>query len=151
MHVAMTIYANDNDDEYPVWPQARSSERPLSRLVPTYTADTGIFTCPGSDDPALPQGVPFQKGTISYAYYTGWKKTDTGSRPLVSDRQRPLTGGRRRRGERIFSRDGNGPGANHGKYGGNVLFLDGSTRHYESKSDDQLQIPDEIKLLNPRS
>lgn len=151
MHVAMTIYANDHDGVFPAWPKAVGPERPLSLLIPTYTSDTSVFTCPGADDPALPQGEPFAERRISYAYYMGWKKTDPGQRPLASDRQTQRQGRSLNRPDRIFSRDGRGPGSNHDKHGGNVLFLDGSTRRYESKTDNRLEIPDEIQLLNPNS
>jgi len=151
MHIAMSIYANDHDDAFPIWRGARGSEGPLSLLVPTYTTDTGVFTCPGADDPPLPQAEPFSDRTISYAYYMGWKKTDPSRGPLASDRQILPADRKRHDADRMFSRDGRGPGANHDKYGGNVLFLDGSTRRYKSEADEQLEIPDEIKLLNPHS
>lgn len=151
MRVAMAIYASDHDGVFPALPDAASSERPLSLLIPTYTSDTSVFTCPGADDPPLPQGEPFAKRTSSYAYYMGWKKTDPGERPLASDRQIQREGRRRNRPEKIFSSDGRGPGSNHDKHGGNVLFLDGSTRRYESNADNRLEIPDEIKMLNPNS
>jgi len=151
MHVAMTIYANDHADEFPVWMGARGSERPLSLLIPLYTTDTSIFTCPSTDDPVLPQGEPFSERTISYAYYMGWKKTDPSERPLASDRQILPADRKRLNADQVFSRAENGPGANHGKQGGNVLFLDGSTRRCESKAEPGLEAPVAIKLLNPGS
>ncbi len=155
IHIALTLYADDHKDKFPEWRRPRGSESPLSALVPAYSTDTGIFTCPGTDDPPLPSGEPFAERTISYAYYMGWKRTDPGTSPLLSDRQivddADRTSRRSRRAQVIFSKDGEGPGANHDKYGGNVLFLDGSVRRYESKGDERLRVPDHIRLLNPGS
>ena len=47
IYTALTIYAADNSGQYPFLASARSSEEPLSQLVPRSTSVTETFTCPG--------------------------------------------------------------------------------------------------------
>src|SRR5437588_7927003 len=71
IYIAMEIFARDHSDRFPEKQGALRSEEPLELLVPKYTSDTSVFTCPGSKDPTLPSGEAFGKRTISYAYYMG--------------------------------------------------------------------------------
>ncbi len=146
IHIALTIYANDHDGDFPRDPEAGSPAVPLSLLAPTYTADTDIFICPGTNDDPLPAGGSFAKRDISYAYYMGWRQADPGGSPLLSDRQITAKGA-----ANIFSATGEGPGANHYKYGGNILFLDGSTRRLKLENSSPLRVSNKIKLLNPET
>ncbi|MEW6306369.1 MAG: type II secretion system protein [Verrucomicrobiota bacterium] len=148
IYVALNIYANDNKDRYPVVPDAKTSEEPLSLLVPKCTTATEMFTCPGSKDVRLRQGEPFAKEKISYAYYMGWKKSGSKTEPLVSDRQ--VDTARKRQGQVAFSTDGKPPGDNHSKYGGNVLFADGEIQATDIKTEYDLLYPTNVTLLNPK-
>ena len=146
VHIALTIYAGDHDGGFPHQPEAKTPAVPLSLLAPTYTSDTDIFICPGTKDDPLPAGEPFAKRNISYAYYMGWRKADAGGSPILSDRQ--ITGSDT---AAMFSKTGEGPGSNHYKFGGNVLFLDGSTKRFKPENSAPLPISDKIKLLNPKA
>ena len=70
----------------PNWPGARTSEEALDALVPRYTVDTAVFTCPGSKDAPLPSGESLRKHKISYAYYMGRRAADA-QQVLMSDEQ----------------------------------------------------------------
>ena len=59
VHIALCIYAEDNHGAFPFVNGAPTSDVPLSLLVPRYTAQTGIFICPGSRDSKLPEARPF--------------------------------------------------------------------------------------------
>src|SRR5205814_3491821 len=86
LFIAMEIYANDHAGKFPELAAARTAEEPLDMLVPHYTVDTSVFTCPGSGDPVLPAGESFLKNQISYAYYMGRRATDA-REGLMSGRQ----------------------------------------------------------------
>lgn len=148
IYVALSLYATDNQGRYPMLPSATSSEGPLSLLVPKGTTDTEMFTCPGSKDPNLPQGVPFTNGRISYAYYMGWTKISGESQVLLSDRQ--VNTGPKKSGEPIFSRDGKSPGDNHSKFGGNLLSGNGEVSAVRPMAAQDLLVPTNIVLLNPK-
>jgi prepilin-type N-terminal cleavage/methylation domain-containing protein len=147
VHTALTIYSADNGC-FPVSTNAQTSEAPLSLLIPRCTTETGVFICPGTPDPVLPQGESFEKRKISYAYYMGWPANASPSTPIASDRQVNLNP--KKTGELVFSADGKAPGGNHHKYGGNVLFLSGEAQKSKSKSAFDLLFPTNVSLLNPR-
>jgi type II secretory pathway pseudopilin PulG len=65
IHIALTIYAGDHDGAFPHHPEATQPAAPLSALAPTYTSDTDIFICPGTNDAPLPAGKSFAKRNIS--------------------------------------------------------------------------------------
>ena len=148
IYVAMSLYAMDNQGRYPVLPSAVTSEGPLSLLVPKGTTDTEMFICPGSKDSKLKQGAPFADDRISYAYYMGWTKSDGESQVLLSDRQ--VTAGSKKSGEFIFSRDGKPPGDNHSRFGGNLLFGNGEVSAVPPVAAQDLLVPTNIVLLNPK-
>src|SRR5260370_34887944 len=83
----MKSFAQDNRDHLPGLIGARTSEEPLSQLVPRYTTGTEFFICPGSGDAQLPDATPFADHKISYAYYMGHNVNDAADQPLVSARQ----------------------------------------------------------------
>jgi prepilin-type N-terminal cleavage/methylation domain-containing protein/prepilin-type processing-associated H-X9-DG protein len=147
IHVALQIYANDHDGLFPVATNAQTSEEPLSLLVPRYTSVTAPFICPGSKDSPLPEGEPFAKRKISYAYYMGRRATDT-AEVLMSDAQ--VNTLPKIQGQPVFSTTGQKPGNNHHKYGGNFLFCDGRAEMSSPKAPFSLVLTQGVVLLNPR-
>jgi prepilin-type N-terminal cleavage/methylation domain-containing protein/prepilin-type processing-associated H-X9-DG protein len=145
--IAMEIYANDHAAKFPEVAGARSSEEALEVLVPRYTADTSVFTCPGSKDPSLPSGEGFRKGKISYAYYMG-RSTSTPQQVLMSDRQ--VDTQPKAAGQAVFSSTGKPPGSNHDKYGGNLLFCDGHVELIPAQAPFSIGLTQGVVLLNPR-
>lgn len=148
VYVAMKTYAQDNHDHLPALIGARTSEEPLSQLVPRYTTGTEFFICPGSGDAQLPDATPFANRRISYAYYMGHNANEGADQPLLSDRQvntlfKPA-------GVLLFSADGKKPGNNHNKYGGNVMFCDGNVQASGPGAAFPLPCPTNIILLNPK-
>lgn len=147
IYVALQVYANDFSGRLPVTTNARTSEGPLSRLVPRYTADTSIFVCPGSKDSPLPSGVSFANRKISYAYYMGQGQGNS-QQPLMSDRQ--INTLPKHAGDFAFSSTGKPPGNNHYKYGGNVLFCDGHVALTPPQLAFSLLTTNGVILLNPK-
>jgi prepilin-type N-terminal cleavage/methylation domain-containing protein len=148
LHVALTLYANDHQGAFPLVPGARTSEEPLSLLVPTCTTTTAPFICPGSKDPKLPEAEPFAKRRISYAYYMGRTNAARPQEPLLSDRQ--VNTQAKRAGEPLFSTSGKKPGDNHTTYGGVVLFGDGHAELSGPAAGFDLLFGEGITLLNPK-
>lgn len=147
IHTALTIYSADNQGRFPYQANAPDSEAPLSLLIPRSTTETEIFICPGSKDEPLPQGERFEKRKISYAYYMGWSANAPSTTPVLSDWQIDTLP--KKAGRQLFSPDGKGPGSNHHKYGGNVMFLDGEAKKSKPKAAFDLLFPTNIILLNP--
>ena len=145
--VALQIFANDHAGKLPDVSGAKTSEEPLSLLVPRYTIDTTIFICPGSKDAALPSGETFAKRKISYAYYMGSHLTNA-SAALMSDRQ--MDAQSKTPGQLIFSMTGKPPGGNHHKFGGNILFADGHVESSPARSTFLLALTNGVVLLNPK-
>ena len=146
IYLAMQIYANDYG-QFPVNTNAQTSEQVLTVLVPRYTADTSIFICPGGRDRAIPQGAPLDKYKISYADYMGQGTNDPAAF-LMSDRQ--INTFSKNIGDQVFSLTGKAPGNNHYKYGGNVLFCDGSVQATPPNLTFSLAFSNGIVLLNPK-
>jgi hypothetical protein len=146
-YLALEIFANDHDGLFPVVAGAKTSEEPLSLLIPKYTVATESFICPGGKDPELPEGEPFANRKISYAYYMGLRATDAGE-PLMSDRQ--INTAFRTHGAPLFSTTGEAPGNNHHKYGGNVLFVGGNVKMSRANAEFSLSPTQSVTLLNPR-
>ena len=145
--VAMQIYANDNGGKFPVVPGAHTAEAALAGLVPRYSADTGIFVCPGSKDSPLSPGEPLTKGRISYAYYMGRRACET-TTALLSDQQ--VDSLAKNVGQNVFSTTGEAPGNNHHKYGGNLLFCEGSVQWSPPALAVALPLTTNVVLLNPK-
>jgi prepilin-type processing-associated H-X9-DG protein len=148
LHMTFSLYAGEHEGALPISAGAKTSDEPLSLLVPLYTTDTTLFICPGSKDPALPSAQPFAGKQISYAYYMGLTRDGDPLSPLASDRQ--INEKPKRAGEPVFSVSGRAPGDNHRKYGGNVVFLDGHVETGESAAKRDLPVPRGVVLLNPR-
>jgi prepilin-type N-terminal cleavage/methylation domain-containing protein len=148
IYLSLSIYANDNKGQFPVVKEATTAEEPLAVLVPKYTTVTEAFICPASSDRKLPEGESFARKRVSYAYYMGRTTNETTDQVIVSDRQVDTTV--KRLGQPIFSADGNKPGANHGKYGGNFVMLSGETAHCGANADRDFLFGTNITLLNPR-
>lgn len=147
IYVALQIYANDHGGAFPEIAGARTSEEALSGLVPRYTVDTTVFICPGGKDPPLPTGEPFRERRISYAYLMGRFATNAQA-VLMSDRQ--VNARAKEAGEQVFSRTGKPPGNNHGKAGGNFLFVDGHLEATAAQLPFSLGVTQGVVLLNPR-
>ena len=147
IYVSLQIYANDFSGRLPATTNTQISEEPLSLLVPRYTVDTSIFICPGSKDAPLPSGVSFANRKISYAYYMGQRLGDA-QQPLMSDRQ--INTGPKRAADPVFSANGNPPGNNHHKYGGNFLFGDGHAEMTPPQLSFSLVTTQGVVLLNPK-
>ena len=145
--VALKTYSSDNNGSFPVLAGAKTSEPVLSQLVPRSTTRTDFFICPGSNDKPLPPGQPFANRRISYAYYMGHTAVEGADQPLVSDRQ--LNTGAKHTGQFVFSAPGQSPGNNHNKFGGNIMFCDGSVRATPAQAAFDLTNAPNIVLLNP--
>ena len=147
IYLALQIYANDFKGALPFDTNAVTSEDALDVLVPHWSADTTIFTCPGGRDSQIASGEKLRDHKISYAYYMG-RRLDTPQAMLMSDRQvNPLP---KRAGEFVFSADGKSPGNNHHKYGGNFLLGDGSVQDSPAQLTFPLPAAPGVALLNPK-
>ncbi len=147
LYLALQIYGNDFGT-FPANTNAQTSEAVLTALVPRYTADTALFICPGGRDSQIPSGVPLNKYKISYAYYMGRGTNEASDVVLMSDRQ--INNLSKNTGEQVFSLNGKTPGNNHYKYGGNLLFCDGSVQAIPSRAPFSLAFTNGIVLLNPK-
>jgi prepilin-type processing-associated H-X9-DG protein len=148
MYAAMKTFAMDNRDALPAIPEAKTSEVPLSLLVPKYTTGTEFFICPGGNDKPLPDAQPFADKKISYAYYMGRTLSDGAEAALASDAQ--VDTAPKTTGQGVFSSDGKKPGNNHNKFGGNVLFCDGNVQYTPSRLAFPLPLATNVVLLNPK-
>ncbi len=146
LFIGLQIYERENSGWFPRVPQASSPAEALDLLIPKYTADTRIFTCPGSKDSELPSGESIRKSRISYAYYMGRRLSST-SEVIVSDRQ--VDNRSKKAGELAFSGSGRGPGSNHGAEGGNLLFTDGEVKISPPVLTDAIEFPPDVSCLNP--
>jgi prepilin-type N-terminal cleavage/methylation domain-containing protein len=148
IQTALSLYATDNREKFPFVAGAKTSEEPLSLLIPRSTTVTEIFICPGTKDSRLPEGEPFRDRKISYAYYMGLDKSVAAEQPILSDRQ--INAQQKKSGEALFSKDGEGAGGNHHKFGGNVAFIGGDVRQSSPKAEFDLPLPPNTILLNPK-
>lgn len=148
IYTAFSLYAPEQESFYPLVTNPTTSEQPLSLLVPRYTTVTEIFICPGSKDPALPAGESFVDRKISYAYYMGLNKSSPATQALVTDEQ--INTNAKKSGALMFSTDGKGAGNNHDKFGGNILFADGSITSTKAKLAGDFFFPQNVVLLNPK-
>ncbi len=146
IYIALELFANEHELKFPEKPGARVASEPLDLLVPRYTSDTAVFTCPASNDRPLPAGESLQKNTISYAYYMGRRLKESGE-PLMSDRQVDTQS--KVPGQTVFSPTGKAPGNNHGKEGGNFLFCDGHLQSSRPDAAFSLVYTQNVVLLNP--
>ncbi len=147
MYLALNIYQNDNKGSFPNVPDASSPSVPLSLLVPKSTTVTELFICPGSQNKPLPEGEPFASRKISYAYYMGRTVNDDPGEILVTDAQ--VNRDPKKAGEPLFSANGEPPGNNHGKAGGNLLSRGGEVSTSGPKASRSLLITTNVRLLNP--
>ncbi len=145
IYIALELFANEHELKFPEKTGARVSAEPLNSLVPHYTSDTSLFICPASKDGPLGTGE-LQKQKISYAYYMGWHSKEPGD-PLMSDKQ--INTQFKTIGQAVFSTNGQAPGNNHGKNGGNVLFCDGHVQASPPQSAFSLTPTQSVVLLNP--
>lgn len=71
LHLVMGIYANEHNGAFPKADGARTSSEVFARLVPQYSSDPAVFTCPAS------------RLKKHYALVAGLTKDD--SAPLVAE------------------------------------------------------------------
>ncbi len=137
LHLALTLYANENDGAFPAVAGAKSSTQPLSLLVPKYTSDAALIACPEA------------KSGFGYAYISGLKKDADRRQMLISDAQ--VNTSPKSKDAPLFSTDGTGSnhGGNHGGSGGNVLFVDGHVETMGVSATFDLILPPNAVLLNP--
>jgi prepilin-type N-terminal cleavage/methylation domain-containing protein len=147
IYLALDLHAKENNGALPAAPGAKTSEVPLSQLVPRYTVASEAFVCPGSKDAPLPNGEPFAARRISYAYLMGQRLGGAGTL-LMSDRQASVLP--KAAGEAVFSRDGKPPGNNHHKFGGTFLFADGRTEASGPDATFAIAWPTNVTFLNPK-
>jgi prepilin-type N-terminal cleavage/methylation domain-containing protein len=147
IYIGLQIYGNDYADRFPVVTNAQTSEDVFDVLLPQYTADTSVYICPGSKDKPLAPGVSLRKGRVSYSYYMGLGVADA-TQVLLTDKQ--VDAAPKLSGDRIFSEDGKKPGNNHHKYGGNLLFADGTVKTSPARAAFAVQPPTNVVLLNPK-
>jgi len=148
IYAAMKTFASDHNGALPAVSGAKTSEAPLSLLVPKYTTGTEFFICPGGKDKPLPDAQPFADKKISYAYYMGRTLQDGSEAALASDAQ--VDAAPKTPGQTVFSPDGKKPGNNHYQYGGNFLFCDGSVQYTPSRLAFTLPPATNVVLLNPK-
>lgn len=146
--MAFSLYANDNQGAFPQLKEARTSEAPLSLLVPRSTTETAMFICPGSSDKSLPEGESFAQRRISYAYYMGRSTNHSAGEVLLTDWQVDTRA--KTAGQPLFSADGKKPGNNHDKDGGNLLLGSGEVLASGPKAERDLPLPPGVALLNPK-
>jgi prepilin-type N-terminal cleavage/methylation domain-containing protein len=146
LYLALDLYAKENKDLYPAKPGATRAEVPLSLLVPRYTTTLSPFICPGTKHSPLAEGQSLESQSTSYAYYMGWNHSETNA-ALLTDRQ--VNDSAKQIRDPVFSGDGKTPGNNHHKYGGNVLFTSGEVEMIPNRAPSPLEVPPNVKLLNP--
>ena len=145
--LALSLFQSDHHGSWPFLSGATNSEIVLSLLVPQCTTETAIFICPGSKDPALPEGQAFAGGIISYAYYMGRPTNDDPGAVIVTDRQ--VNAGPKTPGQPLFSGTGRPPGNNHGKTGGNLLLDNGAVQFSGPIAARDFPLNGQLRLLNP--
>jgi hypothetical protein len=148
IYLALEIFANEHQGIFPMQAGARTSEEPLSLLVPQYTVASEVFVCPGSKDAPLPTAEPFASRKISYAYFMGRAVTNDPGELLMTDRQ--IDTQLKAKGSQMFSLDGDAPGNNHHKYGGNYLFVDGRLEQGAALAKFPVTAAPGVVLLNPK-
>lgn len=147
IHIALQIYANENRDRFPADAFSKSSQEALDRLVPQYTTRTDAFTCPGSKDDPLPTAQPIKNRKISYAYLMGLTSKASPDQWIMADWL--LDTNPHAKGALIFSSDGEGNANNHDKFGGVILFVDGSAEISKANAEFAITTPKGTKILNP--
>jgi prepilin-type N-terminal cleavage/methylation domain-containing protein len=148
IYLALSLYANDNHGDFPLQNGAVRSEAPLSLLIPRGTTETAMFICPLSGDKPIPEGEPFSRRQISYAYYMGWTAAQGAGQVIATDWQ--IDTAPKNTGQQIFSLDGKTPGNNHQKQGGNLVLVNGQTITCGPRTPRDLRFPSKIILLNPK-
>jgi prepilin-type N-terminal cleavage/methylation domain-containing protein/prepilin-type processing-associated H-X9-DG protein len=137
LHMVFSLYANEHDGAFPAADGARSSDDVLAALVPKYSSDRSLFTCPATGHSG---------GQVDFACVTGLRK-DAGISLLASDAQ--VNAEPKPRGTKVFADAERARGGNHGGAGGNLLFTDGHVETIGTGAPRDLSIPPGAKLLNP--
>jgi prepilin-type N-terminal cleavage/methylation domain-containing protein/prepilin-type processing-associated H-X9-DG protein len=145
IYMSLEIYSRDAAGRFPAVSGAQAPQEALALLVPRYTVDTSLFFCPAAADRPPGKDASFKDLPISYAYYAGRRTGD--SEALMSDRQ--VDSLAKIAGQQMFSLTGRGPGSNHGKEGGNVMFCDGHVQTASPQAPANLGLSNGVVLLNP--
>ena len=137
LHLTLTLYANEHDSAFPAADGARNSDEALAVLVPQYSSDRSIFSCPATGHTG---------GQSDFAYVAGLRK-DSPAALLASDAQ--VNAEPKRSGAKIFADAEGTRGGNHGKAGGNLIFTDGHAETIGTGAPRDLTLPPGARLLNP--
>ena len=116
---------------------ARNSDEALTVLVPKYSSDRSIFSCPATGHTG---------GQSDFAYVAGLRK-DGPVALLASDAQ--VDAEPKRSGARIFADAEGTRGGNHGTAGGNLIFTDGHAETISTGVPRDLSLPPGARILNP--
>lgn len=145
--MALELYAGEHDDRFPSAPDAKTSEDVLGVLIPKYTVGSESFVCPGSKDRRIPSATALADQRISYVYFMNRRRTDT---PAVLMSDRWVDAKPKPKGATVFSTDGQAPGNNHHRYGGNFLLTDGEVHTSGPVAPFTIEWPNDVIRLNPR-
>jgi len=146
LFVAADLYAADHHGFFPKVSEAKISAEALALLVPRYTSETRAFVCPGVKDPVDLPAKAIARQKIGYAYYMGESITNALG-ILLTDAQ--VNSQAKTPGDQVFSKTGHGPGNNHYRSGGNLLFIDGNIERIGVRAKTAMALPAGISLLNP--
>jgi type II secretory pathway pseudopilin PulG len=146
VYVVTELYATENRGSFPVQLTARTPAEALAVLVPKYTSETRSFICPGVKDPEDLPAKSFARQKISYAYYMGQQSTNA-NELLLTDAQ--VNSEAKAAGDLVFSATGKGPGSNHHRFGGNLVYSDGRVVRTGTNATSPMPLNRGIVLLNP--
>lgn len=148
VHLALTVAANDLGGPFPVAKGATDSDAVFQTLVPRYSSRLDVFRCPGrTRDPFTGGSATSRRFRNHYAYAAGLTSTADAAQWLLSDAQvdtRPKAVG-----AALFAESDQGPGSNHGAFGGIVTFVDGRADFSPPKAAFEIQVPTGAAVLNP--
>jgi prepilin-type N-terminal cleavage/methylation domain-containing protein len=148
VHLALTVAANELGGPFPTAKDAADSDAVFQALVPRYSSRVDVFRCPGrTRDPFTGGSATSRTFRNHYAYAAGITSTAGPGQWLLSDAQvdtRPKAVG-----AALFSETDQGPGSNHGAFGGIVTFVDGHATFSPAKAAFEIQVPPGAAVLNP--
>ncbi len=137
LHLTVTLYANEHDGEFPTGAGAANADEVFAGLVPRYTSDRSLFTCPATSH---------SDGRVGYAFVAGLRR-ESASAMLASDAQ--VNAEPKRHGARLFADEEGSRAGNHGKAGGNLLFADGHVETVGTVAPRDFLFSKGTQLLNP--
>jgi prepilin-type N-terminal cleavage/methylation domain-containing protein len=148
VYQALRVAAAENADRYPVATNAASADAVFQALVPKYSSRVDVFRCPGrTRDPFTETTAATKRFRNHFAYAQGRAEADGAEHWLVSDAQVDTRA--KAVGAPLFADTDDGPGSNHGKHGGSVLFLDGRAEASPARAKFEITVPPGGAILNP--